>query len=114
MEPYKICQNRTLCELIRRVRNDPSWGALVHVVPPAHVVETTSKDGKKRTTSKRSEEDVAADLIECWGLGPSKVAADGFGPEMMAVIAEEKNAKLLEASRARSTAGTGRIPTGSS
>lgn len=93
VEPYKICQNRTLCELIRRVRNDPCWGALQ--------VETTSKDGGKATTSTRSEEDVAADLIECWGLGPSKVAADGFGPEMMVVIAEESNAKLLEASRAR-------------
>ena len=97
VEPYKICQNRTLCELIRRVRNDPSWGALV--------VETTSKDGGKAAASTRSEEDVAADLIECWGLGPSKVAADGFGPEMMVVIAEESNAKLLEASRARSNDG---------
>ena len=100
VEPYKICQNRTLCELIRRVRNDPCWGALE--------VETRSKDGGgKSTTSTRSEEDVAADLIECWGLGPSKVAADGFGPEMMVVIAEESNAKLLEASRARSNAGDG-------
>ena len=98
VEPYKICQNRTLCELIRRVRNDPYWGTLVEVET------TTSKGGGigKATTSPRSEEDVAADLIECWGLGPSKVAADGFGPEMMAVIAEEGNAKLLEASRARS------------
>lgn len=97
VEPYKICQNRTLCELIRRVRNDPYWGTLVEVET------TTSKGGgKATTTSPRSEEDVAADLIECWGLGPSKVAADGFGPEMMAVIAEEGNAKLLEASRARS------------
>ena len=98
VEPYKIYQNRTLCELIRRVRNDPCWGALE--------VEARSKDGGgKSTTSTRSEEDVAADLIECWGLGPSKVAADGFGPEMMVVIAEESNAKLLEASRARSNAG---------
>ena len=94
VEPYKICQNRTLCELIRRVRNDQSWGALV---------EKKTKGGKP---TARSEEDVAADLIECWGLGPSKVAGDGFGPEMMAVIAEEKNGKLLEASRGRSAGAT--------
>mmetsp|Transcript_14024 Transcript_14024/g.30463 ORF Transcript_14024/g.30463 Transcript_14024/m.30463 type:complete len:238 (-) Transcript_14024:70-783(-) len=83
IEPYKICQNRTLCELIRRVRNDPSWGSL-------------QCDG-----SDRGEEDVAAELIECWGLGPSKVAADGFGPEMMKVLGQESNVTLLNASRAR-------------
>ena len=95
VEPYKICQNRTLCELIRRVRNDPSWGALV--------VAAEGEGGPPSEKRRRSEEDVAADLIECWGLGPSKVAADGFGPEIMAVIAEEANAKLLEASRAQSS-----------
>ena len=83
IEPYKICQNRTLCELIRRVRNDPSWGAL-------------QCDG-----SDRIEEDVAAELIDCWGLGPSKVAAGGFGPEMMKVLGQESNVTLLNASRAR-------------
>ena len=98
VEPYKICQNRTLCELIRRVRNDPSWGALV--VAAEGEGEGGLPSEKKR---RRSEEDVAADLIECWGLGPSKVAGDGFGPEMMAVIAEEKNCKLLKASRAQSS-----------
>ena len=83
IEPYKICQNRTLCELIRRVRNDPSWGAL------------------SCGSLERSEKEVAADLIMCWGLGPSKVAADGFGPEMMKVIQQDSNVTLLNASRAR-------------
>eukprot|EP00563_Minutocellus_polymorphus_P014046 CAMPEP_0181052700 /NCGR_PEP_ID=MMETSP1070-20121207/17728_1 /TAXON_ID=265543 /ORGANISM="Minutocellus polymorphus, Strain NH13" /LENGTH=287 /DNA_ID=CAMNT_0023131807 /DNA_START=50 /DNA_END=910 /DNA_ORIENTATION=+ len=92
VEPYKICQNRTLCELIRRVRNDPSWGAAL--------AEKAEGGRSKSSSKKRSEEDVAADLIECWGLGPSKVAADGFGPEMMVVIAEKDNVELLEASRA--------------
>ena len=27
IEPYKVCQNRTLCELIRRRRNDPGFAA---------------------------------------------------------------------------------------
>lgn len=83
VEPYKICQNRTLCELIRRVRNDSTWGAL-------------ALDG---SGNKRSEDDIANDLIQCWGLGPSKVKADGFGPEMMVVVGEKKNVELLKASR---------------
>mmetsp|Transcript_4248 Transcript_4248/g.6100 ORF Transcript_4248/g.6100 Transcript_4248/m.6100 type:complete len:262 (-) Transcript_4248:225-1010(-) len=87
VEPYKICQNHTLCELIRRVRNDPTWGALIIL----------DENNVKRS---RSEEDVANDLIQCWGLGPSKVKADGFGPEMMGVIEEETNVKLLDSSRA--------------
>jgi hypothetical protein len=51
LEAYKICQNRTLCEVIRRRRNDPMWG----------------KDSAKFT------EKLVKDLLECWGIGPSKV-----------------------------------------
>ena len=51
VEAYKIVQNRTLCEVIRRRRNDPSWGI---------------DDGK--FTQK-----LVQDLLECWGIGPSKV-----------------------------------------
>ena len=93
VEPYKICQNRTLCELIRRARNCKGWGFPVDL------------EG-----NERAEEDVSADLIECWGLGPSKVAPDGFGPEMMAVMEEESNAKLLEASRSRKAELDGNSP----
>lgn len=51
VQAYKICQNRTLCEIIRRRRNDPKWG----------------KDSAKFTTK------LVDDLLECWGIGPSKV-----------------------------------------
>ena len=51
LEPYKICQNRTLCELIRRRRCNPTWG----------------KDDKNDLRK------IADDLLECWGIGPSKV-----------------------------------------
>lgn len=94
VEPYKICQNRTLCELIRRVRNDKSWGCAC--------ATDDGNDGSK----KRNEDEVAADLIQCWGLGPTKVAAGGFGWEMMSVIAEENNLRLLDASRARTSTST--------
>eukprot|EP00548_Thalassiothrix_antarctica_P015705 CAMPEP_0194178112 /NCGR_PEP_ID=MMETSP0154-20130528/11781_1 /TAXON_ID=1049557 /ORGANISM="Thalassiothrix antarctica, Strain L6-D1" /LENGTH=207 /DNA_ID=CAMNT_0038892947 /DNA_START=19 /DNA_END=639 /DNA_ORIENTATION=- len=61
VEPYKICQNRTICELIRRKRNDAKW-------------------------ADSSKEEYTSDILECWGIGPSKVAEDGFGPEMIRII----------------------------
>lgn len=51
-EPYKICQNRTLCEVIRRRRNDDNWG------------RDEDDDSQK----------IPNDLIQCWGIGPSKVS----------------------------------------
>jgi hypothetical protein len=43
MEPYKVFQNRTLVEAVRRRRNDESWGS------------------------------TQEQLLECWGIGPVKV-----------------------------------------
>ena len=54
-EPYKICQNRTLCEMIRRRRNDENWGMGDEI-------------------SKISE-----DLLLCWGIGASKVRIRTYG-----------------------------------
>ena len=59
VEPYKICQNRTICELIRRRRNDKSWA-----LP---------------TSSTRPQE-----LTSCWGIGPSKCST--FGIEMIEIL----------------------------
>lgn len=56
LEPYKICQNRTLCELIRRRRCDPKWG------------KDDMNDVQK----------IADDLLECWGIGPSKVRTNSM------------------------------------
>ena len=70
VEPYKICQNRTICELIRRRRNDKSWA-----LP---------------TSSTRPQE-----LILCWGIGPSKCST--FGIEMIEIL--DKWEETLECSR---------------
>ena len=51
LEAYKLFMNKTLCELIRRRRNDASW----------------AKD------DMNDIEKIAKDLRECWGIGPSKV-----------------------------------------
>ena len=59
IEPYKICQNRTICELIRRRRRDKHWA-----LP---------------TSDTRPDE-----LIECWGIGPSK--SETYGVEMIEIV----------------------------
>ena len=58
IEPYKIFQNRTLLEFIRRKRNE-NWA-------------------KPEISS-----DISEDLLQCWGIGSSKVQDGGFGYEML-------------------------------
>lgn len=76
VEPYKICQNKTLCHLIRMRRNDACFAS-----------------------QKLSEEEVENALLSVWGIGPSKAAVGGFGWEMLEVLDEEENGRLLELSR---------------
>jgi hypothetical protein len=71
LEPYKICQNRTLAELVRRRRNDSSWAS-----------------------AEKSEKDKSKDLLECWGIGPSKASKDGYGDLLIQEI--DKSESLLE------------------
>ena len=78
VEPYKICQNRTLCELIRRRRNEAGF-ALRRI--------------------DEGDADVEKDLLSVWGIGPSKASKGRFGWEMLDVIDSEENVKLLEKSR---------------
>lgn len=74
IEPYKVCQNRTLAELVRRRRNDAHWA--------------------------RRHGRVAGDLLECWGIGPSKARPDGFGAQMIELLdASEEMEAHLRASR---------------
>ena len=75
-EPYKICQNRTLCELIRRRRNDPKWAS-----PNSPTLEV--------------------ELVECWGVGPAKAAdtPKGFGRMLVQVMEDAEIQNLLEKSR---------------
>lgn len=80
IEPYKICQNRTLCELIRRRRNDAAYGV--------------GGVGK-----------VESDLLECWGLGPSKARPDGYGPEMLVQLDDDEATRLFAQSRLLTSSG---------
>ena len=70
IEPYKICQNRTICELIRRRRNNKNWALA--------------------TSETRPDE-----LIACWGIGPSK--SETYGVEMIEIV--DKWEETLEKSR---------------
>lgn len=79
VEPYKICQNRTFCELIRKRRNENGFAA----------------------RNNKNEEEVEKDLLSVWGIGPSKAAAGGFGWEMLEVLDTDENAKLLDLSRGK-------------
>ena len=82
VEPYKICQNRTLCELIRRRRNDIGFAP--------------------RQGSEENARTVEQDLLSVWGIGPSKATQGGFGWEMLEVLDSDENSRLLELSRVRS------------
>ena len=84
VEPYKICQNRTLCELIRKKRNDAGF-----------VSQTC--EGNEESIKTRVEEE----LLSVWGIGPSKATEGGFGWEMLGILDLEENAAHLKVSRKR-------------
>ena len=71
IEPYKICQNRTICELIRLRRNDKMYAV-------------------------KSATDRPKELLKCWGIGPSKM--DTYGIEMIEILDEWES--TIERSRA--------------
>jgi hypothetical protein len=83
-EPYKIFQNRTLAEFIRKKRNDRDWA--VPADPP------TEESTKKLTD----------DLLMCWGIGPRKVRdEDGYAHQMNKLFLQDNSElpELLEKSR---------------
>ena len=78
-EPYKIFQNRTLCEIIRRRRNDPDWARSL-ASEEEQVGEEDEEGAKKGKTIANPEEKedngkLRRDLLLCWGIGPNKVSA---------------------------------------
>ena len=75
IEAYKIFQNRTLCELIRRRRNDINY--------------CISTDESK----------LEEDLLKCWGIGKSKAREGGFGREVVQVMQNEDIMNWFEESR---------------
>ena len=61
-EPYnKICQDRTLCELIRRRRNDSGFASRRLGDPNTKYVANNGTFG---------EAAVVRDLLSIWGIGP--------------------------------------------
>eukprot|EP01039_Chlorochromonas_danica_P007621 gene7622-8423_t len=80
IEPYKICQNRTLAELVRRLRNNDHWAVLT-----------------------KEDREVEKDLLECWGIGPSKARREGFGALLVEACSSNTTAQRhLAQSRLRS------------
>ena len=73
IESYKIFQNRTLCEVIRRRRNDPAYATAVDTVE--------------------------SELLLCWGIGPSKAKESGFGRELLVELQAQAVVEWLEQSR---------------
>ena len=68
-EPYKVMQNRTLCEFIRRRRNNTEYA-----------------------TSTHSQ----FDLLSCWGIGPAKAEfPDGFGFQLLSYIDKGENCEYI-------------------
>jgi len=75
-EPYKIMKNRTICEFIRRKRNDVGYATGSAVV---------------------------ADLLSCWGIGPTKAhTPEGFGQQLRVFFDEGADSGELAALLAKS------------
>lgn len=124
IEPFKIFPNKTLCQLIRKRRNDVCWAAdaAVKVEPAGQTASTeTTPSGEQPgstatgsvLTSQAEEEDnslqdvsptafsesISHDLVSCFGIGPSKVKAGGFAWEALTVLNRTSISCLLEKSR---------------
>ncbi len=82
-EAYKICQNRTLCELVRRRRNDPQFA--INVPKPL-----ATGFGREEVSQAFKDQ-----VLEVWGIGPSKVEL--YCPEMVEVL--DENFEKLQSSR---------------
>jgi hypothetical protein len=81
IEPYKICQNRTIAELVRRRRNNSAWAA-------------------RTDDSDASDTKISEDLVECWGVGKHKARKEGLMFQMVTQLNNDKRLlELLEKSR---------------
>jgi superfamily II DNA helicase RecQ len=85
VEPYKIFQNRTMCEAIRRRRNDDNWAKLTPVA--------TAGENSNEVT-------IGEDVFDCWGIGPAKGKPGGRAEEMLRVLETDEVKELLTQSRA--------------
>lgn len=119
VEPYKIFQNRTFCEMVRRRRNDPHWarepsaaadsGGRIDGEHKMHSPTRSPKRVKKEADGAAPSSIAAAkeepsskvidDLLMCWGVGPSKVRwPEGFAHEALVVLNDPSVSTLLHKS----------------
>jgi predicted flap endonuclease-1-like 5' DNA nuclease len=115
IEPYKVFQNRTLCELLRRRRDDPSWArqpattaATTTAATATTAAATTAATTTATTTATPADiaaeggvvsEKVVEDLLMCWGIGPIKVQQpDGFALRILGVLDSSEVSDLLKQS----------------
>ena len=76
LEAYKVFQNRTLLELVRRRRNDATWA-----------LEATHEERMETA-------------LEVWGVGPSKAMEGGFAAEALVELNRASVDALISRSRA--------------
>lgn len=76
IEPYKIAQNRTFAELIRRRRNNQHWA-----------------------TNIDDNSAFAAEVMECWGIGPAKAQEGGFADDFIHILEDKECKAALATSR---------------
>ena len=90
-EAYKICQNRTLCELVRRRRNNAAFGA-------GAPKPLATGFGLEPATDEYREE-----VLEVWGIGPSKVETCAFTKQSLfcVVVAASSTTLLTKAAAVR-------------
>ena len=101
IETYKIFQNRTLCEMIRRRRDDRTWARDGTVGEAAPEIEGESDIDNTADAIPPYSASIARDLTDCWGVGPSKVKeGSGFAWEALAVLNRPALEKLLDTARA--------------
>lgn len=96
IEPFKVFQNRTLCELVRRRRNDPNWAR-------------ESARSTEDSTEDEASQKAVSELLMCWGVGPSKVRhPDGFALQAVEVLNDAEVTELLKSSVVAASAATPR------
>ena len=133
IEPYKIFQNRTLAEIIRRRRQDLSWAnatsgssTIVSDIPSDTDIKLESFDSsvamKTQFDADRNVEvkpqvteltscdvdsgdsiKVSKDLLQCWGIGTSKCKPGSFAFEILDILRGEDCIELFAQSRALTT-----------
>lgn len=124
IEPYKVFQNRTLCELIRHRRNDPLWATsrssfvknedqndVKSVQNEARTIDnknTSNSEVSLKETEIFDMESIQKDLLECFGIGLSKANIPkedsdythrGFAWEALDIINQPDMMALLQKSR---------------